>query len=329
VIPHSRPTLGPEEAEAASRAITSGYVAQGREVEAFERECATFLQRHHGVAVSSGAAALHLALTVCGVGPGGAVAMPSYACAALPQAACWAGARVLLCDSRADGNLAAHTVPEADAVIVPHLFGAAAELRPEWNVIEDIAQSIGGPTGRAGRVAVASFYATKLLTTGTGGMLLTDDDALAEHARDLRDYDNRNTWRARYAYAMNDIQAAMGRVQLRRLPGFVARRRDIAARYTDAFAPLPLGLPSGEGHVYFRYAVRTPEREMLEDYMNERGIEAKRPVYRPAHHDLGGEFPGAEAAHSAFLSLPIYPSLADTEADTVVSAVLAYFEDSR
>lgn len=327
MIPHSRPTLGQEEAEAAARVVASGHVAQGSEVEAFEQECAALVGRRHGVAVNSGAAALHLALLVCGVSDGQTVAMPSYACAALPQAAAWCRASIRLCDSGQDGNLDTATVPEVDAVVVPHLFGAAADIDPGWPcAIEDIAQSIGGLTGRTGRVAVASFYATKLLTTGMGGMLLTDDAALVEHARDLRDYDNRNVWRTRHAYALNDIAAAIGRVQLRRLPGFVARRRELAARYTDALSGLPLSLPSGDDHVYFRYVVRLEARDALEAHLNARGIEAKRPVYRPAHHDLGGAFPGADALHAEALSLPLYPTLTDAEADAVLAAVRDFFD---
>lgn len=326
MIPHSRPDLGDDEIIAAVRVLESGHLAQGREVAAFEEECAAFTGRAHGVAVNSGTAALHLALIALGVGAGDAVALPSYACAALLHPILWQAGDPVLLDAGPDFNVPAgrHRV-HARAVIVPHLFGAPAPLPDRAGVVEDIAQSIGGPTGRAGQAAVASFYATKLLTTGEGGMLLTDDADAAALARDLRDYDNRDDFRVRYAYKMTDLQAAVGRAQLRRLPGFIARRREIAAAYDAAFAELPLDLPAGEGHVYFRYVVRTPGRDDLAAHLLRLGVDAKRPVHRPLHHHLGGEYPEAEAAHREALSLPIYPAMTPEEVRVVIDSTLRFF----
>ncbi|MEK7794231.1 MAG: DegT/DnrJ/EryC1/StrS family aminotransferase, partial [Candidatus Hydrogenedentota bacterium] len=231
-IPHSAPTLGAEEAEAASRIIASGRVAQGAETEAFEKECAEFVGRGYGGAVSSGTAALHLALKVAGMGEGKYVAIPSYACAALVTATHMAGARAALCDCAADFNVPKRKYPQdADAAIVAHLFGKTADFPDAGCIVEDIAQSIGGGTGRTGKTTICSFYATKLMTTGEGGVVLTDDVGVAEELRDMRDYDNRDVYQQRFAYKMTDLQAAIGRVQLRRLPGFIARRREIAERY--------------------------------------------------------------------------------------------------
>jgi len=328
MIPHSRPSIGDEEAAAAARVVRGGHLAQGPEVAAFEAECAAFTGHAHAVAVSSGAAALHLALLACGVGPGARVAMPSYACDALPQAVAWCGASPALCDIRKDLLLDARAAEASDAtaVIVPHLFGAQAELPACGALIEDIAQSIGGPGGRAGRVAVASFYATKLLTAGEGGMLLTDDAEIAASARAQRDYDNRDDWAVRFPYKMSDVHAAIGRVQLRRLPEFLAARRALAVRYDAALAGLPLRLPKASaGHVYFRYVVATPARDALMAFLAARGIEAKRPVHRPAHQALGGECPNAERAHREALSLPLYPAIGEAEQQRVIDCVRAYF----
>jgi perosamine synthetase len=193
-------------------------------------------------------------------------------------------------------------------------------------IIEDIAQSMGADTGRASPVAVTSFYATKMLTTGgEGGMVFADDEGLAAYVRDRRDYDNRDDYVQRYNYKMTEMQAAIGRVQLRRLPGFVERRRAIAAQYSEAFAGLPITLPDAAGHVYFRYVVATADRDKLEAFLREHGVEAKRPVYRPLHHYFGGDFPGADRAHNECLSLPIYPTLTAAGVARVIELVRRYF----
>ncbi|MBL7648966.1 MAG: DegT/DnrJ/EryC1/StrS family aminotransferase [Candidatus Hydrogenedentes bacterium] len=324
-IPHSRPTIGPEERAAVDRVLRSGNLAQGREVAAFEDECAAVVGRKHGVAVNSGTAALHLALIGMGVSSGDTVAMPSYACAALAQAVAWQGATPVLCDIGADNNIDPERVPDSVmGVIVPHLFGAKARLPKNPSVIEDLAHSIGGPTGNASILAIASFYATKMMTTGEGGMLLTDDEGLAELARDLRDYDHRDDFQVRRAYKMTDFQAAMGRVQLRRLPAFVARRAEIAAQYHAGLAGLPLERPRLEDSVHFRYVIATPERDALEAWLAGRGVGACRPVYRPAHHTLGGDYPRSERAHGENLSLPIYPGLTTAEASFVIKSLVAF-----
>ncbi len=329
MIPHSKPCLGEEEIAAMARVVHSGRIALGAEVAAFEAECAAFAGRRHAVAVNSGTAALHLALLVLGVQEGDAVALPSYACAALPQAVAWQQATPLLCDIGPDYNLDPDQVPDyVRAVIVPHLFGAPARLPKQENVIEDLAQSFGGSTGRASKLAMTSFYATKLLTTGEGGLLLCDDAALAEEARDRRDYDNRDDFRPRYAYKMTDFQAAMGRVQLKRLPEFIRRRREIAQVYVEAFQALPLRLPQHENHVFYRYVVATARRDALEAYLQDHGVDAKRPVYRPLHQLLGGECPRAEIAHHECLSIPIYPALTSQEIRNVVDWVVKFHEVS-
>lgn len=327
MIPHSKPYLGEEEVAAAARVIRSGRLAQGAEVAAFEAECAALTGRRCAVAVSSGAAAIHLGLLALGIGVGDMVAMPSYACAALFQATRWAGAQPLLCDSGPDWNLNPDAVPQGvRAVILPHLFGAPARIpHTSGALMEDIAQSIGGETGKTGVIAIASFYVTKMLATGEGGMILTDDAALAEEVRDRRDYDCRNDDKPRFAYKMTDIQAAIGREQLKRLPEFVSRRRAIAAQYLEAFAGLPLALPNPAGHVFFRFVVATPHRGALEAALAQDGIEAKRPVYCPAHHALGGVFPMAERAHRECLSIPIYPAMTSLETRDVIECVLKFF----
>ncbi len=327
MIPHSKPSIGREEANEIARVLSSGQIAQGREVERFEAECARAIGRKYGVAVSSGTAALHLALGALEVQPETEVAVPSYACAALITAIHLQQAKPVLCDIGADYNLDVAKVPaHCTYAIVPHLFGAQAAMPEGVTVIEDIAQSMGTPRARSAPIAITSFYATKLMTTGEGGMLFTDDQGLAEFARDRRDYDNRDTWAVRYPYKMTDIQAAMGRVQLRRLAWFIERRHEIAAEYRNAFDFLKLRLPNPENHVFFRYVVGTSVRADLQTFLQEYGIESKRPVYKPAHHYLGGTFPHSERAHNECLSLPIYPTLSEADQAHVIESVQRFFQ---
>lgn len=328
MIQHSKPCLGPDEIAAASRVLASGQLAEGRETAAFEEECAAAFGRRYAVAVSSGTAALHLALYAAGLTENDTVAIPSYACAALITAIQLHGARPILCDIGADYNLEAGTVPsDCRAAVIPHLFGARAALPKMPILIEDTAQSLGGPTGREGLATITSFYATKLMTTGEGGMALTDDEGFADEVRDLRSYDNRDSLRRRFAYKMTDLQAAIGRVQLKRLPEFVEKRRAIALAYQTGLRDLPLELPAmTDGHVFFRYVVATNRRDALEAFLLAHGVDAKRPVYCPGHHYLGGQFPRSEQAHREALSLPIYPSLLAEEAERVIQSIRCFWE---
>jgi perosamine synthetase len=282
--------------------------------------------------LSSGTAALHLTLEALGAKR---VAVPAYACAALLTAVHQRNATAVLHDVDGEFNLDT-TDAGADLAIVTHAFGKAARVEHGAGTIDDIAQSIGGGAGRHGTAAVASFYATKLMTTGEGGMVLTDDEGLAEFVRDRRDYDNRDEYLPRFNYKMTEFQAALGRVQLRRLPDFIARRRTIAAQYDQAFAGLPVARPTSENHVYFRYVIKTDARDALAEHLNRDQIEAKRPVYKSAHLyfqdgpregvELRGAYPGADDAERRALSLPIYPSMVDGEVARVIDSVGRFFQ---
>jgi len=343
VIPHSRPSLGEAEAEAVAQVVQSGQLAQGDRVAAFERAVATLTGQDQGVAVSSGTAALSLALRALGVGPGDEVVLPSYVCAALWHAVRATGAQAVLVDSDLlTYNLAPDAVSRAitsrtKAVIVPHLFGLpvdVAELKTTGiPVIEDCAQtlgtSIGGrPVGGSGDLTVCSFYATKLLTTGEGGMVLGGMEALIARIRALRQYDEQEKLEPTFNYKMTELQAAIGLCQVARLEAFLARRRAIAARYAEAIrlaGVAPPTVPSGREHVYYRFVVRlrTPVAPVLKRAAA-LGIACRRPVHRPLHRYLGlSGFPESDAAWEHTLSIPIYPALADEEVDRIVAALPA------
>jgi perosamine synthetase len=351
VIPHSRPTIGPEDIEAVSAVLRAGMLAQGDKVAEFEAALARFLGRRGGVATSSGTSALHLALLVLDVGPGDEVLLPSYTCVALLHAVRHVGATPVLVDSAADEygmcpqEVRRRVTDRTRAVIVPHLFGMPADLDVLKElgipVIEDCAQTLGTqcrgrPVGSMGTITVCSFYATKVITTGEGGMLLSDSEVMLRRARDLRDYDGRGALPTRFNYKMTDFQAALGLTQLGRLPAFVTRRRMLANRYTAALSGLPVvlpGEPPGRSHMFYRYVVGVADAPRLAGTLRDRGVECKMPVPRPLHRYLGqGGFSRAEYAAATSLSIPLYPSMTDGEvAETlsVVTDVLTRREDAQ
>src|SRR6185295_1890467 len=269
-------------------------------------------------AVHTGSAALHLALLGLGVGSGDRVVLPTYTCAAVLNAVHYVGAEPIPDDVR--GRLRAGT----KAVIAPHMMGRPAPIRElkalGVPIVEDCAMALGGKVGAQGEVSVFSFYATKMMATGHGGAVLARDKAVVARIADLVEYDNRDDYKVRHNYRMSALAAAIGRAQLAKLPEFVKRRRKIADYY---YGTLELGEPP-PGHVFYRCVLRTGPVERFVRFMASRGIDCKRPVYRPLHRYLGapsGEFPGAEELHRHWASIPLYPSLTRREMERVALAV--------
>lgn len=335
-IPHSRPDLGIAERRAVERVLAGGRVGTGPEVDGLEAGICRLVGAHDTVAVHSGSAALHLALLGLGIGRRHRVGLPSYTCAAVLNAVHYVGARPVLLDvDPHTGNLEPGRSRRVDALIVPHMFGGAAPVDELASrgvpIVEDCAMALGGPRiGSLGRVGVTSFYATKLLAAGHGGAVWTRDRRIAARIRDLVGYDERENYKVRYNYRMSGLAAALAGAQLARLREFLRRRREIADIYYEALVGLPVRLPSRGGHTYYRFVLGVPKgADGLMRHLAERGIEAKRPVYRPLHRyfaDTGRAFPGADKAHRTFVSIPIYPALPNGQARAVARAVRSFFE---
>lgn len=340
IIPHSRPAIDQEDLRATVEVLRSGQIAQGPRVERFERNMAAFVGLQRGVAVSSGTAALELALRALRIGAGDEVIMPSYVCPAPWLATQRVGAEARLVDIdlntfNIDPLAACQAVTnKTRAIIVPHLFGLPANLtaleRLGIPLIEDCAQTLGvtelgRSVGRVGRLTVCSFYATKLLCAGEGGMVLSNEGALLERVRSLREYDGAATLDpSSFNLKLTDLQAALGLSQLERFPAFHERRRVIAAAYREALscktAVCP-SVPPGRTHGYYRFVIRLPHLRTNPDgllglisRLEGQGIHCRKPVFRPLHRYLEQSgFPNSDEADRTALSIPLYPDLTDDE----------------
>ena len=347
-IPHSRPTPSKGAAARVAAVIDSGQHAGGEERRAFEAEFADRVGVRHAFAVQTGSAAVHLALLALGVGHGSKVLLPSYVCVAVLNAVTACGADPILYDIDPESfNPREHHLRRAlersmiagrdvAAAVVPHTFGYPCDFTT-WNcpfpIVEDCAMAAGAvlrqeEVGAWGKVATFSFYATKMLSTGHGGMVLTNDSAIASTLDDLLRYDHRSQWsRPTWNYRLADLNAALGRSQLCQLDAFLARRSQIAVHYRDwarrAGVEVQSVAPEAEPNE-FRFVVLLDDRARWQHGLEMAKIEAKSPVFWPLHRYLGldpNEFSGTERVFERALSLPIYPSLTDAERDHILDVV--------
>ena len=349
--PHSRSSLGQEEADACLSVLSAGTLAVGPELERLERAVAAYVGRRFGVATSNGTSAVHLALAARGVGPGDEVILPTSVCQGVLHAIEHAGATPVVADvTPRDFNLSAADAlrragPKTKAVIVPHMFGVPSDAdaleRAGLPLLEDCAQAIGARrrgarVGALGFASVFSFYATKLIAAGDGGMVATDDEGLAERMRDLRYYGGKTTRAVRYNYKMQNLQAAIGLVQLGKLEVFLARRRAVAAIYDRLFSGARgvelMPASAGDEPACYRYLIRVRrDWAQLEQAARARGVQLGHGVLMPLHRYLGLDpagYPNAERLCAGVFSVPIYPSLSDDDAADVAARVLAAIDET-
>jgi dTDP-4-amino-4,6-dideoxygalactose transaminase len=354
--------LGDELAQAFQQVLARGVFILGEQVIAFEQEMARYCGARHAVGVASGTDALMLALQALGIGPGDQVIVPAFTFVATAATVAFAGATPVFADVE-EGTfcldpqeVATKAGPHTRAVIPVHLFGYPADLAAlqaladehGWAILEDAAQALGAEhrgrrVGAIGRAGALSFYPTKHLPAcGDSGMVITDDDELADRVRLLRACGDASVLSgARYHYdtlghnsRLDELQAALLRVKLRRLDDWNRRRAEHAARYrallADADVVLPAEPPDGR-HSWGVFTIRCPRRDHLRAALADAGIGTSiyypEPLHlQPAFADLGyrsGDCPVAERLCGEVISLPMFPDLTEEQIAAVCQAVRA------
>ncbi|MFC4549528.1 MULTISPECIES: DegT/DnrJ/EryC1/StrS family aminotransferase [Halorussus] len=357
-VPIADPELRDREIDAAVETLESGMLADGPQVREFEAEFAGFCEAEHGVATSNGTTALHAALEALEIGEGDKVVTSPYSFVASANAVRLAGAEPVFADIDPDTfNLEPTAVEEAirreddvAAVMPVHLYGLPAEMdrlleiADEYDlaVIEDAAQAHGAAyegrkVGSFGDAACFSFYPTKNMTTGEGGMITTNREDVAERAESFVNHGRPPEGgyehvRTGHNFRMTSTAAAIGRVQLDRLPDYNEARRENAARFDEALEDADVVtpyVPEGRRHVYHQYTIRADDRDGLADHLEAEGVGTG--VYYPtpihelkAYADVDHAAPVAERTAGQALSLPVHPNLTEEDRRTVVDAVTEY-----
>jgi dTDP-4-amino-4,6-dideoxygalactose transaminase len=380
IIPVTRPCLGPEEEAAVGEVLRSGWLTQGPRVAEFESRFAEYVGAEHAVAVSSCTTALHLALLACGVGPGDEVLCPGLSFIATANCIVHAGGRPVFVDVEPDTynldpkQIAPAITPRTRAILAVHQVGLPAALDPilavaerhELPVVEDAACAVGSEYfGRRigaphGTLACFSFHPRKIMTTGEGGMITTAKADLAHRLRRLRQHAMSVSDAARhradqvlfesydevgYNYRMTDLQAAVGVVQLRHLDEYLARRRYLAARYSERLSRLgwlaPPVEPDGHKHNFQSYLVRLKPaapigRDALMQALLEHGIATRRGImamhrerpYRDAplihgpHWPRGDDrLPNTAAAADETIILPLFHQMSEEDQDYIIECI--------
>ncbi len=377
-IPLTRPFIRREEEEEVVDALRSGLIATGPKTEQFERELALYLDRKHAIGTNSCTAALHLGLLALGVGEGDEVVTTPMTFVATVNSIVYTGAKPVFVDVEPDTLdidpvlIEKAMTARTKAIVVTHLYGHPCEMdgileigrRHGVKVIGDCAHAIeaeykGKKVGSLGAIGCYSFYATKNLTTGNGGMLVTDDDSVAHSVQTLRDHGmSPGAWtryhtgelqeypmtNLGYKYIMWDIPAALGLQQLRRLDQRHEKRLEIAVKYDTALRSLSehvevLHPRSHVKHAYHLYVIRLNgiDRDRVASEMETRGIGVGihyrpvhlEPYYRQRFQHSDGGFPVAEDAGARVLSLPFWPEIKEEEVDRVVETLENVISDNR
>jgi len=361
IIPIAKPVLGREEEEATRKILESGMLVQAKTVKSFEKAFADYIGVEHGVAVTNGTLALDTIMKALRIGPGKEVIIPAFSFVATGNCVLFQRAKPVFADiDKRSFNLDPSDVNEkitakTKAIIAVHLYGQPAkmeklkEIAQDHNLflVEDAAQAHGAEhkgrkVGGLGEVGCFSFYATKNMTTGEGGMITTNNDELARKARLLRNHGQTEKYHHTilgYNYRMTELSAAIGLVQLKKLDKINEKRIRNAKMLNDGIKKThgltPPHVEEHVKHVFYQYVVRVEEnyplkRNELADHLEKMGIGTAvhypMPIYRqPLYHDLGYDktiCPITEESCKRVLSLPVYPSVSDEDIQYITDACM-------
>jgi perosamine synthetase len=338
------PDTGDDELAEVAAVLESGMLTMGAKVAELEAELARACGVEHAVAVSSGTAAIHVAVLALGIGPGDEVIVPAYTFPATANVVALAGAKPVLADVDAESfNIDATKIrvtARTKAIMPVHLFGRPARLDelPDVPLIEDAAGALGAERqgrrcGGLGAAGCLSFHPRKIVTTGEGGAVTTNDPELAERVRSLRHhgwspsdrYDDMPV--GAFNYRLSDILCAVGIPQVRRLDELLAARERVAAGYAERLAELPVELPAadeGDRHGWQAYVIRLDRRDEAMAALRVQGIQCQIGTYglhRLSAYRNQGSFPGADACFERALALPFHTKLTEGELDRVAQAL--------
>jgi len=333
MIPHNKPTLGIEEENAALRIIRSGWMAQGPEVELFENDFCKFMgiPQGHAIAVSNGTAAVYLSLLSLNAHNDN-ISIPSYTCSVLRNTINFVGNQETILDiSPNSPNIDVNEISKTKSkiAIIPHMYGIPVDFTTlqSTTVIEDCAQSLGAElhgkyVGLHGELGIFSFHATKLITSGgQGGMIISKNKTLLDKIRDLREYGKQDKT-LRLNFQMTDLQAAIGREQLKKLPSFLQRRSEIFEMYKESGLDLLDVIPNKK-HIIkpkrYRAIMRTKRPEHIIKVLASENIRATVLIDSLGLLGDPNSFPNASQLSLESVSLPIFPSLLDNDVYKIIS----------
>lgn len=332
MIAHNKTTITEDDSFRLTEVLDSGWLSEGREVASFEQDfCELYnLPKGSAIAVSSGSAAIFLALQALQA-KGKTVAIPIYGCSSLENAVQLAQAKPIYIDTRKRGfNMKQSALSMVDIAIYPHLFGIPSLIKKiQTKIIEDCAQSIGSTVngelvGLQGEIGVFSFYATKLMTSaGQGGMIISKSQKYIDFIRDFIHFDCKTDGMLRFNFQMTDIQASMGRVQLKQLfSQFIPKREKIYQLYKKSGLPFYDGSDKNIQPVRFRALLKTNHPDELSQFLLTKGIKTIVPIEKK--EVLGGEKidkSNAIKQSQSYLSIPCYPLLKTKQVNYILSSL--------
>lgn len=360
MIPIAKPLIDIEEKNKVIEVMDTGMLASGKYVTEFEEKFASFIGAKHGIALSSGTTALHVAFEAAGIGSGDKVITTPFTFIASSNSILYSGARPVFVDIDANSyNIDPDSIrkelekdPTIKALLVVHLYGLSCDMDPimdivkEYNLIliEDCAQAHGAKykgqnVGTFGDISVFSFYPTKNMTTGEGGIILTDNDDIMKRSRMLLNHGSKERYYHEilgYNYRMTNIAAAIGLSQLEKLPEFNKQRQNNASYLTSNLKDLDwLTVPTFSDeyeHVFHQYTIKVNNRDKFANYLKKNGIgygiHYPLPAYRqPLYKDLGYDelnLKAVEEASKKVISIPVHPALNSNDLDKIIKVIRQY-----